>query len=376
MQRIEGKYNSAEVMIDSIDATTEAQIHSFLECPALAGAPIAIMPDCHAGAGAVIGFTQQLGEFIIPNIVGVDIGCGMTSICIGSTPPCTLRELDAVVKRVVPAGFNIHANAAQAYISAEMHDELRDWCGLIGCDFQRALCSLGTLGGGNHFLELGRDGNGQFWLTVHSGSRNFGLKVAQYFQSLAEKERGPLWPHKGLAYLEKGSLAAYSYLKAQRFACEYAAANRDLVLRNVMDAAGLAWNGERVESVHNYIDAGGMIRKGATDASEGTNLLIPFNMRDGIALCRGKGNTAWNNSAPHGAGRILSRSQAKKRLDAEGFAARMKAAGVYTTTATEETLDEAPEAYKNTATILEAIKDTAEVLTLIKPVYNFKAGGE
>lgn len=119
-----------------------------------------------------------------------------------------------------------------------------------------------------------------------------------------------------------------------------------------------------------------MIRKGATDASEGTNLLIPFNMRDGIALCRGKGNTAWNNSAPHGAGRILSRSQAKKRLDAEGFAERMKAAGVYTTTATEETLDEAPEAYKNTATILEAIKDTAEVLTLIKPVYNFKAGGE
>ena len=372
--KIEGTHNVANVMIDSIDATTEAQIRNFLECPALAGGNIAIMPDCHAGAGAVIGFTMPVGGYVIPNIVGVDIGCGMLAMKLG-TKEIDLEKLDSVIKELVPAGFAMRSTV-HPLVSPQARDVFSEAADIVGCNKERALKSIGTLGGGNHFIELGVDEEGAYWLTVHSGSRNFGLRIAKFFQDVAVQElRGTGWKHKGLEPLSRGSVSGISYMVHQALACEYAKLNRVVIISEI--CRGMRFNPiASIESVHNYIDENGMIRKGATDASLGNRLLIPFNMRDGIAICKGKGSAAWNFSAPHGAGRILSRTAAKRELNAEAFAAEMQSAGVYTTTATAETLDEAPGAYKPMSQILEAIKDTVDVESMIKSVYNFKAGGE
>lgn len=372
--KIEGTHNTANVMIDTIDVTTEAQIRSFLECPALAGGNIAIMPDCHAGAGAVIGFTMPVGEYVIPNIVGVDIGCGMLAMKLAEKE-IDLQKLDSVVKDLVPAGFAIRSTV-HPIVSAGARESFEEVAEMVGCAKDRALKSIGTLGGGNHFIELGTDEEGACWLTVHSGSRNFGLRIAKFFQdAAAQLVKGTGWAHKGLEPLSLRGHAGAQYLQLQELACVYASLNRVVIMSEI--CRGMRLNPiASIESVHNYIDKSGMIRKGATDASAGNKLLIPFNMRDGLAICEGKGNPAWNYSAPHGAGRILSRTAAKRELNAEAFASEMQSAGVYTTTATVETLDEAPGAYKPMDLILEAIKDTVEVKSMVKPVYNFKAGGE
>ena len=372
--KIEGTRNTANVMIDAIDATTEAQIRSFLECPALAGGNIAIMPDCHAGAGAVIGFTMPVGGYVIPNIVGVDIGCGMLAMKLAEKE-IDLQKLDSVVKDLVPAGFAIRSTV-HPLVSAGARESFEEVAEMVGCAKDRALKSIGTLGGGNHFIELGTDEEGAYWLTVHSGSRNFGLRIAKFFQgAAAQLVKGTGWAHKGLEPLSRRGYTGAQYLHLQELACMYASLNRVVIMSEI--CRGMRLNPiASIESVHNYIDKSGMIRKGATDASAGNKLLIPFNMRDGLAICEGKGNPAWNYSAPHGAGRILSRTAAKRELNAEAFASEMQSAGVYTTTATAETLDEAPGAYKPMDLILEAIKDTVEVKSMVKPVYNFKAGGE
>lgn len=380
----------ATVMLDEIDEMTKSQLEAILDSPAFAGSRIVVMPDCHAGKGAVIGFTMTMGLFVIPNIVGVDIGCGMLAARLG--PEASARfdpaAFDAFVKREIPAGFEVHGSRPRG-LDPDFLERVDREAARVGADRARAERSLGTLGGGNHFIEVDRDSSGLLWVVVHSGSRNFGKCVAESYQDRARAYCAGLRgerPRRDLEYLPLDHPEARSYLEAMRLAQDYARRNRELMMGRLLDflggGAGAGREGEgglppAIESVHNYIDFDDRIlRKGAIAAREGQVCFIPFNMRDGSAICRGKGSVDFNLSAPHGAGRALSRHEAKRRLGLDAFSRSLKEAGVFTTTATASTLDEAPEAYKSDSLILGSIGGTVEVLDLLKPVYNFKASGD
>jgi tRNA-splicing ligase RtcB (3'-phosphate/5'-hydroxy nucleic acid ligase) len=372
MFTMRGKYNTANIMIDSVDATTQAQIQSFLNHPAFANTYIAIMPDCHAGKGAVVGFTMKMNDYVIPFVIGVDIGCGMLMAKF-SVHDVDLPGLDSAIKETIPSGFHINDKIAWHVPGAY------DVCHRIGIDADKAARGLGSLGGGNHFIEAGFDSEHRLTVTIHSGSRNFGLKVAEFYQNKAKALMKKMFigadAYRDLEFLPMDARDAQDYLHDLNVAQEFASKSR----HEMMDRVAFFLNADsecRIESVHNFIGADKIIRKGATPAREGEDVIIPFNMADGIALCKGKGSAKYNFSAPHGAGRIMSRAQAKKTLSSLGFADMMKDAGVYTTTANEGTIDEAPGAYKSMDLILENIQETVEVVELIKPVYNFKAGGE
>ena len=373
MQIIEGTYNKASVMIDSIDSETEKQIKTFLNHKAFEGTNIAIMPDCHAGKGAVIGFTMNIDKYIIPNIVGVDIGCGILSARLNIKNP-DLAELDNFIKKNIPHGKAVHRNIKIG--NKEFEEEIIEESKKVHMDEDRALKSIGTLGGGNHFIELGKDSQGRLWLTVHSGSRNLGLQIAVFYQKKAHQlldEQKLLTPEdKNLEYLFTESDEGKAYLRATYFAQKYAKENRKKMIELISQFLNAEIE-ETVESVHNFIGEDGIIRKGATSAGLNERLIIPFNMRDGFAFCVGKGNDDYNQSAPHGAGRIMSRSKAFNELSLKDFQKEMKSAGIFTTTATKNTLDEAPSAYKNKNLILKHIKPTADVKDFVKPIYNFKA---
>ena len=373
MQIIEGTYNKASVMIDSIDSETEKQIQTFLNHKAFEGTNIAIMPDCHAGKGAVIGFTMNIDKYIIPNIVGVDIGCGILSARLNIKNP-DLAELDSFIKKNIPHGKAVHRNIK--IDNKEFEEEIIEESKKVHMDEDRALKSIGTLGGGNHFIELGKDSQGRLWLTVHSGSRNLGLQIAVFYQKKAQQlldEQKLLTPEdKNLEYLFTESDEGKAYLRATYFAQKYAKENRKKMIELISQFLSAEIE-ETVESVHNFIGEDGIIRKGATSAGLNERLIIPFNMRDGFAFCVGKGNDDYNQSAPHGAGRIMSRSKAFNELSLKDFQKEMKSAGIFTTTATKNTLDEAPSAYKNKNLILKHIKPTADIKDFVKPVYNFKS---
>jgi RNA-splicing ligase RtcB len=380
MITMQGKYNSANIMIDEIDETTKAQIQSFLNHPAFADSYIAIMPDCHAGKGAVIGFTMKVNDYIIPNVVGVDIGCGMLSARF-DVNSLDLEKFDRFVKQNIPSGFHLHSNQTSIKTQELGSYHLRhivEWCNKIGMDNDKAIKSIGSLGGGNHFLECGLDSNGKIRVTIHSGSRNFGLRIANHFQELAKKNLKKYFlqnTYKDTEFLLTNEPDGQTYLKAVRYGAEYAELNR----RTMLNIISRFFNSEPqdvIESVHNFIGQDNIIRKGATPANKDQMVIIPFNMKDGIAICRGKGSQKYNFSAPHGAGRILSRTKAKAQLNVESFKKEMSDAGVYTTTATKDTLDEAPGAYKDKDIILQNIAETVDVIEMIKPIYNFKAGGD
>ena len=368
MQIIEGIYNKASVMIDSIDSETEKQIKTFLNHKAFAGTNIAIMLDCHAGKGAVIGFTMNIDKYIIPNIVG-----GILSARLNIKNP-NLAELDNFIKKNIPHGKAVHRNIK--IDNKEFEEEIIEESKKVYMDEDRALKSIGTLGGGNHFIELGKDSQGRLWLTVHSGSRNLGLQIAVFYQKKAHQlldEQKLLTPEdKNLEYLFTESDEGKAYLRATYFAQKYAKENRKKMIELISQFLNAEIE-ETVESVHNFIGEDGIIRKGATSAGLNERLIIPFNMRDGFAFCVGKGNNDYNQSAPHGAGRIMSRSKAFNELSLKDFQKEMKSAGIFTTTATKNTLDEAPSAYKNKNLILKHIKPTADVKDFVKPIYNFKA---
>jgi tRNA-splicing ligase RtcB len=369
---LNGQYNSANVMIDEIDDTTREQVQTLLDHPAFADTYIAIMPDCHAGKGAVIGFTMNLNEYIIPNIVGVDLGCGVLAARF-EVQEVDLVAFDLFIKKNIPAGFTIHKKA-----KVEADPALRYWTNVIGMDYGKALRSIGTLGGGNHFIEVGKDSKGKIWVTIHSGSRNFGLRIANYFQRKARKNlerNSPGKQYRDLEFLLVDSEDGQDYLNAARFAQSYAAFNRATMLKEIAGFFGTD-PVEIIESVHNFIGDDNIIRKGATPARKGERVIIPFNMRDGLAFCTGKGSAKYNYSAPHGAGRILSRTKAKQMLSVDDFTKGIKKAGVFTTTATKETLDEAPDAYKDKELIIENITETVEINDFVKPIYNFKAHGD
>ena len=400
MTTLEGKYNSCKIFTDNITPGTAGQLTALLNQESVSGSVIRIMPDCHEGAGCVIGSTMTIRDKVIPNLVGVDIGCGMLVTKL-KEKRVDLPKLDSVIHNEVPAGFSIRTSIHK-YLGKTRLSELLCPMGKE----ERITLSLGSLGGGNHFIELDRDEEGNLYLAIHSGSRNLGVQVAKYYQDeawkcvkngnrkkLAEEKIRELRklgrkseieaalkeiksttdpvPHE-LAHCE-GDLFD-SYLHDMKITQEYAHWNRMAMADTILSSMRLHAE-DRFESVHNYIDTDAMIlRKGACSAAEGERLIIPINMRDGSLLCTGKGNPDWNYSAPHGAGRLMSRSEAKQSFTVLEFKKQM--AGIFSSTVNKETLDECPMAYKPMAEIMENIRDTVTIDTIIRPVYNFKAAGD
>lgn len=372
MKIINGKHNIARVFSDTLDDTTRDQILTFVGHPAFAGKPIAIMPDCHAGSGACIGFTMPLNDYVIPNIVGVDIGCGMLATNYGKIERDP-KEIDAVVHERIPSGFNIN-QMATGYEDAFV---CRDVCRMIGIDAEKALKGCGSLGGGNHFIEFDKDEDGNVWSVIHSGSRNFGLKVANFYHKKAVEGMGKYFVEvkDAIGFIPESSEDYQGYLYAMQAAQVFATASRsemELRIRESLHIQPI----DQFESIHNFIGDDGIIRKGATSAKEGERCIIPFNSVDGTAICVGKGNPQWNYSAPHGAGRKMSRTKAKEVLSLDTMLTMFDDRGIYTSTADKSTIDESPEAYKPMDEILGQIKDTVDVVTMLKPFYNFKASGE
>lgn len=379
MFTMKGKHAAANIMIDNIDQTTRSQIQGFLNHPAFGGSYIAIMPDCHAGKGAVVGMTMKRNDYVIPNVIGVDIGCGMLMDRY-SVVDLDLVAFDEYIKEHIPSGFKTHAGRGPiVYGNAERIDELEIACKDLGIAPERVFASIGTLGGGNHFIEVGRDKEGLIRVTIHSGSRYFGKTVAEFYQKKAKEKLKQYFvgdAFRDSEYVHKDDMIAQDYLYHMGLAQEYAERNR-AAMSSIISGFFEMKPMQTIESIHNYINfEDDIIRKGAISAQSGEMCIIPFNMRDGIAICVGKGNPAYNFSAPHGAGRIMSRSQAKECIGVEDFVQGMKDAGVYTTTANKDTVDEAPDAYKDMQIILDNIHDTVDVLEIVKPLYNFKAGGD
>ena len=346
-----------KVYAKNLEQAAVDQIETLASQPAFEDAKIRIMPDAHAGAGCVIGFTANLGEKVVPNLVGVDIGCGMLTARISGI--VNYREFDEHVKQAVPSGFTVHGSETcdVSQLGLECYGELQN--------IDRLNRSLGTLGGGNHFIEVDVAGDSTY-LVIHSGSRNLGLQVAQIYQGKAVELCRDSVP-EDLKYLE-GELAQ-AYLHDMRICQEWAKQNRESMMERLY-RYGLG-HGPWFHTAHNYIGDDGIVRKGAISAKSGEKVLIPLNMRDGAVIGYGKGNVDWNNSAPHGAGRVMSRSKARKTLDVDEFRAQME--GVFTTTANEETIDEAPGAYKPAQEIIDALSPTVEIAERLMPAYNFKA---
>lgn len=352
-----------KIFTQNVEETALSQIDLLLGQSAFANSKIRIMPDVHAGAGCVIGFTADLGNRVIPNIVGVDIGCGVLVAKL-SKSTIDLQKLDVFIKRHIPAGFSVNATVQQGFDlkSLYCYDKL--------LNTDRLALGIGSLGGGNHFIEIDRAADGTLYLLIHTGSRNLGKQVADLYQRQAIEicHVKQLNIPKDLAFLENDERA--SYLHDMRICQRYATLNRKVIATKILNFLEDA-DAEQFESIHNYIDDNNMVRKGAIAAHLNQKIVIPLNMRDGALICEGLGNEDWNESAPHGAGRLMSRSEARKTLDLLDFQVQMT--GIYTTTAIKATIDEAPMAYKNASEIIAAIGPTAKILDLIKPIYNFKA---
>ena len=384
-----------KIFAKTVDQKALDQIDLLLSQEPFKDCKVRIMPDVHAGKGCVIGFTANLGNKVIPNIVGVDIGCGMLTVELGQVD-INYNDLDRKIRRLIPSGMAVHESASMIlvpflrsfYCSDHLHDV--DWL----------LSSMGTLGGGNHFIEVDEDDKGNKYLIIHTGSRNLGKQVAEIYQNLAiyrirsmksermelierlkaegrEKEiSGELKKLKAktsipndLCYLEGEDRE--NYLHDMKLCQDFARSNRNRIADLICYSMG--WKPvHKFHTVHNYIDDTGMVRKGAISARADEPLLIPINMRDGCILGHGRGNKDWNQSAPHGAGRLMSRKEAKASIPISEYEATM--AGIWSTSVSAATLDEAPQAYKPMDEILSCISETVNVDRIIKPVYSFKAG--
>lgn len=398
MIELQGKYATAKVFTDVVDNESISQVINLLNQPYIEGSKVRMMPDIHAGAGCTIGTTMTISDKICPNLVGVDIGCGMETIRIKETfiEP---QKLDKVIRSEIPSGFEIRKNPHRF---AKDIDLSGLYCAKK-IKLDRAYNSIGTLGGGNHFIEANKDEDGHIYIVVHSGSRHLGLEIANLYQEAAyasltsyskdeiekiieelkaagrQKEIQNVLKNlkakhspipKPLAYVE-GELFE-QYLHDMHIAQQYANLNRKAMMDTIVKAMGFHVE-EQFTTIHNYIDVENMIlRKGAVSAQAGERLLIPINMRDGSLVCTGKGNEDWNCSAPHGAGRLMSRSEAKQTFTVSEFKKQMD--GIYTTSVGRSTLDECPMAYKNMEDIVNNIEPTVKINSVIKPIYNFKAG--
>ena len=398
---LNGKYNSAKVFTDNIEQDAIAQIIAFCSQPMSEGAHIRIMPDVHAGAGCTVGTTMTITDKVIPNLVGVDIGCGMETVRL-KEKHIELQKLDKLIYEKIPSGFAIRE---KPHRYGEKIDLTELYC-YKHIDPLRAEKSIGTLGGGNHFIEADKGEDGSIYIVIHSGSRHLGVETAKFYQNEAyrrlnkssDKEAAELIARlkaegrekqiqselkklantkttdvpKHLAYCE-GELFE-QYIHDMKIVQKFAMLNRQAMMDEIIKGMHLHVE-EQFTTIHNYIDTDTMIlRKGAVSAQEGEKLLIPINMRDGSLICTGKGNGDWNCSAPHGAGRLMSRSQAKQSFTVSEFKKQM--AGIYTTSVNAQTLDECPMAYKSMEDIVDNIGDTVEINEVITPIYNFKAGEE
>lgn len=401
MITLKGKYNEAKIFTDVVDEASIAQVMLLLNQEFVSGSRIRLMPDVHAGAGCTVGTTMTICDKIVPNLVGVDIGCGMETVRV-KEKHMELQKLDKLIYEKIPSGFNIRQKTHKFFDKVKLEDL---YC-YRAINPDRAEKSLGTLGGGNHFIEADKDEDGNIYLVVHSGSRHLGLEVANYYQAegykvlngaskedidrLVEKLKAQGKEKeiqksitalkntkrtnipKQLAYVS-GDLFR-QYIHDMQIVQNFAQLNRQAMMDEMIRGMKLHVE-EQFSTIHNYIDTEAMIlRKGAVSAKRGEKLLIPINMRDGSLICTGRGNEDWNQSAPHGAGRLMSRSEAKEQFTVSEFRRQME--GIYTTSVNKDTLDECPMAYKGMDDIVNNIGDTVEIQTVIKPIYNFKAGGE
>ena len=418
MIELNGNYGKAIVYTDDIEQEAISQIINLLNQPMTKGANVRIMPDVHAGAGCVIGYTAKLTDKVVPNLIGVDIGCGMSAWKLGNLSKIGEKfdKLDKVIRRDIPFGKEVNDSfdideLKWVYNTLDIKIPFTNWynkvsniCKKMGQDETRVWNSIGSLGGGNHFIEIDKDDNNDLWLIIHSGSRNFGLKIAKYHQEIAEnslfsiskedfdskikeikktkkgkgievaikalkKEASMKGKVTGLEYLEGNDLD--NYLDDMEVAQVYAQISRRLMGKRIIENRYKLEYFNPIESVHNYINFDDkIIRKGSISAHEGEKVIIPLNMADGVIIGVGKGNKDWNYSAPHGAGRKMSRSKAKVNIRLEDYQYKMK--DVWSSCVGKSTLDEAPQAYKNADHILENIKETVSVISHMKPIYNFK----
>ena len=432
MIELKGKYSDAKIFIDDIESGVYEQVYAIINSHSSNGLKVRIMPDTHQGSGICIGFTMELGNELTPAWVGVDLGCGMISARFSGDYKLNLEEIDTLIRKSIPMGFEVHDSTVFknipfdevqkiANIFTEKYNEkfktsyvapiysekwlvkkLKD----IDMDAVKFSHAIGTLGGGNHFIEIGKSTTyGDYWVTVHSGSRNFGLKIADYWTNVARgkvtvasdeynKELQNILmttvpksdiPKKLKELKDKFKVGInkeflmgdnlMGYLYDMIFAQQYALWNRTTMLEIIKGVLGVKKFDEVINTIHNYVDFNDfIIRKGAISSLKGQKMIIPFNMRDGILLCEGKSNSDWNNSAPHGAGRLMSRTEAKNKIDMEKFKRSMK--GIYSTSVTRETLDESPMAYKSAEVIEKAIEPTATIIDRIVPILNIKDSGK
>lgn len=401
MITIQGKFGEAKIFTDNIEPEAITDIYKVLNSPVAINANMRIMPDVHKGMSFPIGTTMKITDKVIPNGVSVDIGCGMLVQMLKETH-VELGKLDKVIHANVPAGFNIHQKAHR-WADDTRISELR--CKDHLPNMHKFPLAVGTLGGGNHFIELNKDETGQLFLVIHTGSRNLGKQIADYYQQKAYDAMMLKYydeidaimntlrgtdraheipaaikyfnvnnpkPEKAMAYCE-GQLMD-DYLHDMAIAQEYASLNRKAIADIIQ--CGMRWKVQsEFQTIHNYIDMDTKIlRKGAVRAEKGEILIIPANMRDGSMICVGKGNEDYNYSAPHGCGRLMSRKQAKETFGMDEFRKSME--GIYTTCVSKDTLDESPMSYKPMQEIIDNIGDTVDIVNIIKPIYNFKAGGE
>ena len=399
MYKVKGKYNTALIYTSVVDDKAIEQIETMCDMEIFKDSRIRIMPDVHAGAGCTIGTTMTINGAIVPNMVGVDIGCGMETVML-EEKEIDFAKLDALIKEKIPYGRNVR-EAAHAYAKEIDLSELRciDDVEHLAAEAR----AIGSLGGGNHFIEIDRDEEENLYLVIHSGSRHLGKEVAEIYQDKAYRQLNGMAKEdiekmieeykaqhreneiegrlkamkeelksdlpKDLAYCT-GSVFE-DYIHDMKIMQKFADLNRKAMVNEIVEGMGFHIK-ESFTTVHNYIDMDHMIlRKGAVSAQLNEKLLIPINMKDGSLICIGKGNEEWNCSAPHGAGRLYSRSEAMKTFDVEDFKKEME--GIYTTTANAKTLDECPMAYKGMEDIVSNITPAADILKVIRPVYNFKA---
>ncbi|MFZ5967166.1 MAG: RtcB family protein [Bacillota bacterium] len=394
MIEIKGKYNTAKVFTDHVEEKAAEQILELCNQEFAKESILRIMPDTHAGAGCTIGTTMTIKDKIVPNLVGVDIGCGVFVSMLEKTK-VDFEKLDKMIRTFVPSGFNVRKTPHE-------YNAFIDLDGLKckeHVDVKRARLSIGTLGGGNHFIEMNEDEEGNLFLVIHSGSRHLGKQIAEYYQDRAAKEivrksnddiiaelkaegrskeiqreieKEKVKINNALSYVEGKTF--HEYLNDMGIAQRYAEYNRKAMAEVIIREMGFHVI-DSFTTIHNYIDLDHMIlRKGAISAKKGETVIIPMNMRDGSIIATGKGNTDWNQSAPHGAGRLMSRKQARRSLSLEEFKNSMN--GIYTTSLSMDTLDEAPLAYKPMEEIMEHVHETVEINSIIKPIYNFKASGD
>ena len=391
MFELSGKYGKANVYAETIDDSCISQIYGFLNNPITKDVKVAVMPDANTGKGSTVGFTQEIKDKVNPSMVSVDVGCGMLVLKVSKEFHMDLPKLDKVVHQKIPSGLK-HCDKVSPFAKNINLKEL-----IADVNHSKEILGLSSLGGGNHFIEVDKDQNGDYYIVIHSGSRHLGVAVCEYWERVANNFHKKLAVKKselinakdekglaelpevvtsyGLSYLMGDDLKGY--LHDMKITQEFARLNREAMLDVICTEMGIKkrYILDKFCTIHNYIDLDKMIlRKGAISLEKGERAIIPISMAYGSLIVTGKGNPDWNYSGPHGAGRLLSRSDAKNSISMAEYKKSME--GIYTTSVNSSTIDESPMAYKNPDEIIKAIEETADIIDIIRPVYNFKSGSD